>query len=210
MESIDPTNLPPPAGVTAATDPTATRSRTEQFKAKAGEYAHDAAEKAKVYGREAGDKLQHELKEQWHRVREQSPEFVYPSVADAAAHNARRTEANLAYYRDNPAGITRRLAELDDEWDSRRVLQVATSGLGLAGFWFSFTKSRLWTLLPMAMSVGALHHGLTNGSPAEDLVRRLGFRTRNEIDYEKRALMDLHADRMLAATPADLTAPQMG
>ena len=190
-------------------------SRTDRLKAKAGDVAHQAADKARDLASDAGHRLQEEFKEQWHRVRTeglgiQGPEVLHPTVAAAAAANARRTEANLAYYRENPAMIARRLAELDDEWDTRRVLQVATSGLSLAGFWFSFTKSRLWTLLPIAMAGGALHQGLTGASPAEDVVRRLGFRTRDEIEFEKRALANLDAGNALAVGPGDLTAPQMG
>lgn len=177
----------------------------EQVKKKASDAAHNV-----------GD----ELREQWHLVREQAPEFLYPSVSEAAAANARRTEANLAYYRENPSMVSRRMAELDDEWDVQRVLQVVTSGATIGGFWFAITKSRIWLLLSLAMAGGALHHGLTGGSPAADFVRRLGFRTRDEIEFERRALMNLESGhdeslfgnirREEAKSPSPLTEPQMG
>jgi hypothetical protein len=153
--------------------------------------ADEVKDQAKQVAGDAATAVQETAREQWQLLREKAPEILYSSVAEAVAGNARRTEANLAYYRQNPSLIGRRLRELDDEWDTRRMLQVATSGLSLAGFWLTMTKSRLWTLLPMALAGGALHHGLTDESPAEDLARRLGFRTRGEIEYERRALMRL-------------------
>ncbi len=203
------------------------QSKTEQIKDKAASLAGEAKAKAaeagtaaKQYVREHAPEWKESasatLQEQWQQVREQAPEIMYASVPEAIAANARRTEANVAYYRENPSMIGRRLAEMDDEWDTGRVLQVATSGLTLAGFWFSLTKSKLWTLLPLALAGGALHHGLTGGSPAEDLVRRFGFRTRDEIEYERRRLEQLDHDlgndtSLIAQTQAGgMTSPSMG
>lgn len=163
----------------------------EQVKRKAGEYAGMAADRAKELAEDLGPRAQEALKNQWHQIREQTPDLLYDSVAAAAAANGRRTEANVAYYRDNSTMISRRLIELDEEWDVNRVLQVVLSGGTLAGFWFSMTKSKLWMLLPLVLAGGALHHGLTGYSPAEDLARRLGFRTRDEIEFERRKLLDL-------------------
>jgi hypothetical protein len=193
---FDPT--PPP---TAAGESTA-----EKVKAKASEVAHEAADRAREVAADAPEKIKAELLDQWERVRANAPEFLYPSVAEAALANAQRTEANLAYYGENPSMIDRRLTELEDEWDARRVLQVVTSSLTLAGFWLSLTKSRVFTLLPLALAAGTLHHGLTNASPAEDLARRLGFRTRDEIEHERRALLQLQSEQ----TTTRLTDPQMG
>ena len=154
-------------------------------------YAEAAGEKAVEYGKDAASYLGQQLKEQWRQLRAESPEFMYPTVAEASESNERRAEANLAYYREHGGEISRRLRELDDEWDVTRVLQVVTSGATLATFWFSISKSRLWTLATLALTVGTLHHGLTNRSPASDYARRLGFRTRTEIEAERRQLMAL-------------------
>ena len=166
---------------------------TESVKEKAthyaGEIAERAREKAKEVAADLGPRAQAALKSQWHQLREQSPDLLYPSVEEAIEANQMRTESNLAYYRDNPDGIGRRLVELDEEWDVNRVLQVALSGGTLAGFWFAMTKSKLFLLLPLLLAGGALHHGLTGQSPAEDLIRRLGFRTRDEIDDERYQLL---------------------
>ena len=165
----------------------------EVAKEKAAEYGEVAKEHAVEYGSQAISSLGHQLKEQWHQVRANSPDFMYESVAAAAAANEQRTEANLAYYREHGGEIDRRLRELDDEWDANRVLQVATAGLTIAGFWLSLSKTKLWLLMPLVLAGGALHHGLTGQSPAMNLARRLGFRTRSEVEAERRQLMALQS-----------------
>ncbi|MEL7237359.1 MAG: hypothetical protein AAGK78_00740 [Planctomycetota bacterium] len=169
----------------------ASESLADKAKDKARAVGEVAYEKAAEYGKDAAGKLGQQLKEQWKQVRANSPDFMYPSVAAAATANEQRAEANLAYYREHPQEIDRRLRELDDEWDATRVLQVATSGLTIAGFWLSLSKTKLWLLLPLVLAGGALHHGLTGQSPALNLARRLGFRTNQVVEAERRQLMAL-------------------
>lgn len=128
------------------------------------------------------------------RLSETLPDVMYATVDEAASANRQRTEANVAYFRDNPSELDRRIAELDEEWDVGRVLQVVTSGITLAAFWMSLSKTRLFLLVPLVLAGGAFHHGLTGASPAVDLARRLGFRTRDEIDEERVALKALRGD----------------
>lgn len=128
------------------------------------------------------------------RLTESLPDVMYPTVYEAASANRQRTEANIAYFRDNPSELGRRIAELDEEWDVGRVLQVVTSGATIASFWMSLSKTRLFLLVPLVLAGGALHHGLTGQSPALDLARRLGFRTRDEIEAERVALQALRGD----------------
>jgi len=188
------------------------QSKTDDLKAKAqagaSRYADQAGKYAQKYAGVAGERLKHAAADQWKVLRERAPELLFATPEDAAMANARRTEANLAFYRENPSLIASRLDELDEEWDTRRVLQVATSGLTLGSFWMSMTKSRFWTLLPVALAGGALHHGLTGQSPAEDLVRRLGFRTRDEIEFERRALLKI--DIPGSEMQPEMTKPNMG
>ena len=127
-------------------------------------------------------------------LREHLPEVMYESVEEAERVNRLRIDQNIAFFQANPEGIDARIDELAEEWDVDRVLQVAASAGSLLGFWFSLTKSRLWLVLPLVLSAGALHHGVTGRSPAVDVVRRLGFRTREEIESEMLALIGLRAD----------------
>ncbi|MEM1011587.1 MAG: hypothetical protein AAGI46_05125 [Planctomycetota bacterium] len=166
-----------------------TPSAGDDIKAKAQAVASRAADQAGVVAAEAAEKLKAAAKDQWQLLRERAPEIIHPTPEAAAESNARRTEANIAFFKENPSMIASRLDELDTEWDTTRVLQVVTSGLTLGAFWLSLTKSRAWSLLTAILAGGALHHGLVGQSPADDLVRRLGFRTRDEIEFERRALL---------------------
>jgi hypothetical protein len=196
----------------AAPQPSAGVTKTDELKTKAQAVASQAADKAGEYAGEAAQKLKEAAADQWQVLRAKAPEIIFATPEAAAANNARRTEANLAFYRENPTLIAARLEELDDEWDTRRVLQVATSGLTLGSFWLSLTKNRAWSLLTVALAGGSLHHGLTGQSPAEDLVRRLGFRTRDEIEFERRSLLriDFVDTRNRLDGTDDLTAPSAG
>lgn len=121
------------------------------------------------------------------------PGVLYESVQEAARVNERRLEQNIAFFRDNPEGLEQRLGELGEEWDVDRVIHVAAGAGALAGFGLALTKGRLWLLAPLAIAAGELHYGLTGQSPGADLVRRLGFRTRDEIEAEASALRALGA-----------------
>ncbi len=124
-------------------------------------------------------------------VRNALPELLYPSVAAAAEINRRRIEQNVAYFRANPEGLESRLAELRQEWDVDRVLHTGVCAGSLAGFWLALTKGRAWLALPLLLSTGGLHHAVTGRSPAADLLRRMGVRTRAEIEAEMEALARL-------------------
>src|SRR5688572_32592560 len=135
-----------------------------------------------------GDSLQGMEMTGFSRLTERLPDVLYSSVEEAERVNRLRIDQNVAFFQANPAGIEARNNELSEEWDVDRVLHVAAAAGSLAGLWFGLTGSRLWLVVPLALSAGALHHSLTEASPAVDIVRRLGFRTREEIEAEMMAL----------------------
>ncbi len=119
------------------------------------------------------------------------PEVLYPSVEEAERVNRRRVEQNIAFFAANPDGIEARINELAEEWDVDRLLQVVAAAGSLAGVFFSVTRSRMWLLVSLVLSAGALHQAITFNSPAAAMARRLGFRTREEIESEMMALFAL-------------------
>lgn len=125
------------------------------------------------------------------RLTERLPEVLYSTVEEAERVNRLRIDQNVAFFRANPEGVEARINELADEWDVDRVLNVAAASGSLLGLWFSLTGNRLWLVVPLALTAGVLHHALTEASPAVDVVRRLGFRTRDEIEAEMMALFSL-------------------
>jgi hypothetical protein len=91
--------------------------------------------------------------------------------------------------------ISRRIAELDREWDLERSLQVSTSTLILSGLLWGMAARRLaWLLIPAAATASLLQHSILGWSPQGTFFRRFGVRTRREIEAEKNALKMLRGD----------------
>ena len=82
----------------------------------------------------------------------------------------------------------RRIGALDREWDVERVLEVNASTLALSGLVLGVTVNKKWLLVPGVVLSFLLQHGLQGWCPPLPLLRRLGIRTRGEIDREKYAL----------------------
>lgn len=100
-----------------------------------------------------------------------------------------QTDINIQQYKGkSTAEILERIQMLDKEWDIERVLEVNASSLALTGLILGLTKNRKWLLLPGVVLPFLLQHGLQGWCPPLPLLRRLGIRTRGEIDREKYAL----------------------
>ena len=100
-----------------------------------------------------------------------------------------QTDINIQRYKGkSKAEILERIQMLDKEWDIERVLEVNASALGLSGLILGLTKNRKWLFLPGIVLPFLLQHGLQGWCPPLPLLRRLGIRTRGEIDREKYAL----------------------
>lgn len=103
----------------------------------------------------------------------------------------RETDANIRQYlHRGEDAIRRRIDELDREWDVERVLEVNASTLALTGLVLGVTVNRKWLAVPGIVLPFLLQHGLQGWCPPIPVIRRLGVRTRGEIDREKYALME--------------------
>lgn len=100
-----------------------------------------------------------------------------------------QTEENIRRYAGRgEMAIRRRMRELDEEWDIERLLEVNASTLALTGLVLGMTVNRKWLYLTGGVLTFLLQHGLQGWCPPLPILRRLGVRTRGEIDYEKYAL----------------------
>ena len=90
--------------------------------------------------------------------------------------------------------ITRRIEELDREWDMEKAVETSSATASLLGLVLAASRSKKWLILPVASLGCLLHHALAGWSPAFQLFRRVGIRTRREIDAEKYALKILRGD----------------
>jgi hypothetical protein len=101
----------------------------------------------------------------------------------------------LRLYSGKPrALINDRLNELDDEWDVERVLETNASTLALTGVALSIAVNRKWLLLTAGVLGFLFVHGTQGWCPPLPVLRRLGIRTRDEINRERFALKYLRGD----------------
>jgi hypothetical protein len=119
------------------------------------------------------------------------PEHTAPSVNQQIRHT---TGENIARYIIGTRDINARLIELDREWDIERALEMNASALSLLGVALGALSRKRWLLLPAAVMGFLMLHALQGWCPPLPVFRRLGLRTRAEIDRERYALKMLRGD----------------
>src|SRR4051812_12187430 len=125
--------------------------------------------------------------------------MVTPTATPVPAHTAPeaneriacQTDASIEYYAAHPELIEQRLAELDREWDIERALETATASISLAGLGLGLVVNKRWLLVPLLVQGFFLQHAVQGWCPPLPVLRRAGFRTVEEIDKERYALMVL-------------------
>ena len=122
------------------------------------------------------------------RVPNQTADHVNQRIREETEH--RITQLKEA----GPAAISRRLAELDAEWDIERTLEANAATASLIGLSLGATVDRKWFALPAVVAAFLLQHALQGWCPPLPVLRRLGFRTASEIDFERYALKALRGD----------------
>lgn len=106
-----------------------------------------------------------------------------------------RDDARITSYESaTPDEITRRLCDLDREWEIERVLQANAGTLALVGTLLGLARDRRFLLVPTVVFGFFLQHGLQGWCPPIPLFRRLGVRTSREIERERYALKALRGD----------------
>ena len=103
----------------------------------------------------------------------------------------------LAQDAASPAGrmaISQRIDALEREWDIERVLEANAGTLALFGTWRSIRRGRAWSVLPLVVTGFLIQHAIQGWCPPMVLLRRLGLRSRQEIEVERWALKLLRGD----------------
>ena len=90
--------------------------------------------------------------------------------------------------------IAHHIHELDREWDVERILQTNASILTLSGVLLGAAVNRKFLILPAAVMGFFLQHAVQGWCPPLPFFRRMGVRTRKEINREKYALKALRGD----------------
>lgn len=108
----------------------------------------------------------------------------------------KRTKENIYQLSHNLESneVGRRIGELEKEWDIDRTLMANASTLSLAGVVLGSTVNRNWFVLPGVVVSFLLWHAIQGWCPPLPIFRKLGYRSRKEIDIEKFALKALRGD----------------
>ena len=103
----------------------------------------------------------------------------------------RLRERNLERAQREPRFATQRLAELEHEWDIDRAIMLAFAGMGTSALALGLRNNWRWRF-PLGAQIGfLLMHSIVGWSPPAAVLRRLGFRTRQEIEAERVALSSI-------------------
>lgn len=116
-------------------------------------------------------------------------------TADAINRRIRRdTERRLAWFAEHPGEIPARLEALDREWDVERTLEANAASFAFTGVLLGASADRRWLALPALVTAFLFQHAVQGWCPPLPILRRLGFRTADEIAAERYALKALRGD----------------
>jgi DNA-binding Lrp family transcriptional regulator len=94
----------------------------------------------------------------------------------------------------SPTTISRRIRELDEEWDIERYLEMNASALAFTGVALGLFVNKKFFAIPAIVLPFLFQHAVQGWCPPIPILRRRGIRTRKEIDTEKFALKALRGD----------------
>ena len=98
------------------------------------------------------------------------------------------------YSQRTESEITRRINELEREWDIERLLETNASSLAFTGLVLGITRNRNWLIVPGIVLPFLFQHAIQGWCPPVPIFRRFGVRTRDEINREKYAWKALRGD----------------
>jgi hypothetical protein len=90
--------------------------------------------------------------------------------------------------------LTRRIAQLDNEWDFDRAVETEAALMGLLGLGLAVVIDKRFLALTAFVSSMLVLHATHGWYPLLPLFRRIGVRTQDEIDRERYGLKALRAD----------------
>jgi hypothetical protein len=109
------------------------------------------------------------------------------------------------YATANREAIGRHIDALDREWDVERYLQMNAGIVSLSGVVLGAMVSRRFLVLPAVVFGFFFQHATQGWCPPLPVFRKMGVRTRREINQEKFALKALRGDfeHVSPQTPTD-------
>src|SRR5690554_6673874 len=129
-----------------------------------------------------------EVKNVHGRVRHNTSEKINRQIDRSTLHNVRK------YRNYSKEAIAERIKDLKKEWDIERTLEISASSLALIGIIISSFVNKKWNILSGIVMSFLLLHGLQGWCPPLPLFRRMGIRSRQEIEEEIYALKIVRGD----------------
>lgn len=122
------------------------------------------------------------------RVRQHTSSSVNQKIDEKMLHT-------MQTYAERPEPeISERIRELEQEWDTERVLEANASVLAFTGLMLGLFVHQNWFWLPGVVLPFLFQHAVQGWCPPLPVIRRLGVRTPHEIDQEKYVLKMLRGD----------------
>jgi hypothetical protein len=107
----------------------------------------------------------------------------------------KKIREQIIHYASQPKEvISRRIFELEREWDIERVLEANAASIGLASLMWGLTVNKKCLVVTGTVLGFLLLHSVQGWCPPVPVLRRFGVRTRREIDRELFALKVLRGD----------------
>jgi hypothetical protein len=122
------------------------------------------------------------------RVEENTPSHINEKI------NMEIQQRLMIYARRDRSAISKRIKELEEEWDIERILELNAASFSLLGAVMGVFVNRKWLFLTGAVAAFLIQHAVQGWCPPISLFRRLGVRTKAEIEREKNALKALRGD----------------
>lgn len=95
---------------------------------------------------------------------------------------------------EGEAAISRRIEQIEQEWDVERWLETNASALAFTGTVLGLLVNKKFFAIPCLVLPFLFQHAVQGWCPPLPIFRRNGVRTRREIDIEKFALKATRGD----------------
>lgn len=103
-------------------------------------------------------------------------------------------ETIARYAHADVQAIDQRLAELDREWNTERLIETEAPLMIGLGITLGLARNRSWFGVSALAAGMVILHNLQGWYPLLPVFRRLGIRSQNEIEQERNALRALRGD----------------
>jgi hypothetical protein len=122
-------------------------------------------------------------------------EMVNTTAPEVNAEIDRQITENIRVFASqSDERISHRIKQLDLEWDVERILELNASVLASLGTLLGAFVNPWFLLIPGIVTAFLFQHATQGWCPPLPIFRRMGKRTRNEIDSEKFAMKALRGD----------------